>query len=134
MRQFEFTTATKEEITSKLDVFKDFQSSFNENLKISDYSEIYTSIFMIYQCYPANYKYFNALDTKKIKRTTKVIEIYSILDYDKIQIADEKKIKSILAETYLNSIEKHLKIKDFKHELFLKDIKNLLKPYILPKE
>ena len=130
MRNFEFTTATKEEITSKLDIFKELQTLFNEKLKISDYSEIYSSIFMVYQCFPTNSPYFNAKDYKRIRRKTNVIEIYSLLDYDKILLAGEKKIRTILSETYLNSIEKHLKIKNFNHLQFYKDVQNILNPYL----
>ena len=127
MRQFEFTTATKEEISSKLDVFKELQTLFNERLKISDYSEIYTSIFMVYQCFPSNSPYFSAKDSKKIRRKTNVIEIYSLLDYDKILLSDEKQIKYMMSETYLNSIHLHLKLKGFNHEKFYTDVQKLIK-------
>jgi hypothetical protein len=126
MRQFEFTTATKEEISSKLDIFKELQTLFNERLKISDYSEIYTSIFMVYQCFPSNSPYFSAKDSKKIRRKTNVIEIYSMLDYDEIIHADEQKIKSIMSATYLNSINQHLKIKGFNQSKFYADVQKLL--------
>lgn len=130
MNQFEFTIATKEEISSKLDVFKELQSLFNENLKISDYSEIYKSIFMIYQCFPENSPYFSAKESIKIRRKTNVIEIYSLLDYDEIMLADEKKIMSMMSETYLNSIQLHLKMKGFNQEKFYVNIQILLKPYL----
>jgi hypothetical protein len=126
MRQFEFTTATKEELTSKLDVFKELQILFNENLKISDYTEIYTSIFMIYQCFPANSSYFNAKAYSRIRRKTNVIEIYSLLDYEAILNADANKVKTILSVTYLNSINQHLKIKGFNHEQFYLDVQHLV--------
>jgi hypothetical protein len=130
MRQFEFTTATKEELTSKLDVFKELQALFNDNLKISDYTELYTSIFMVYQCFQENSPYFSAKDSKKIRRKTNVIEIYSILAYDEIIHADEQKIKSIMSVTYLNSINRHLKISGFNLKQFHTDVQNLLIPYL----
>ncbi len=130
MREFEFTTATKEELTSKLDVFKELQTLFNENLKISDYSEIYTSIFMVYQCFPENSSYFNAKAYSHIRRKTNVIEIYSLLDYETILNTDTNKVKTILSDTYLNSINQYLKIKGFNHEEFHNDVKQILKPYL----
>ncbi|MFN8254165.1 MAG: hypothetical protein U0W24_00655 [Bacteroidales bacterium] len=131
MRQFEFTTATKEEITSKLDVFKELQTLFNERLKISDYTEIYTSIFMVYQCFPENSPYFNAKAYSRIRRKTNVIEIYSLVDYDAILKADENKIKSLLSETYLSSINQFLKIKGFNYEQFYIDAKQIMKPFLI---
>jgi len=125
MRQFEFTTATKEELTSKLDVFKELQTLFNENLKISDYTEIYTSIFMVYQCYPTKSPYFNAKAYSRIRKKTNVIEIYSLVDYDTILKADENKVKSLLSETYLSSINQFLKIKGFDYERFFSDTMRL---------
>jgi len=127
MRQFEFTTATKEEITSKLDVFKELQTLFNERLKISDYTEIYTSIFMVYQCFPTNSPYFNAKAYSRIRRKTNVIEIYSILDYETILNVDVDKVKTILSETYLNSINQYLNKKGFDYDKFYTDIQKLLK-------
>jgi len=130
MKQFEFTTATNEALTSKLDVFKELQTLFNANLKISDYSEIYTSIFMVYQCFPIDSPYFNAKEYKRIRRKTNLIELYSLLDYNKIQNADEKEILHILSETYLKSIYQHLKIKDFQHVKFYNDVLTLLSSFL----
>ena len=130
MRQFEFTTATNEEITSKLDVFKELQTLFNERLKISDYTELYASIFMVYQCFPTNSPYFNAKAYSRIRSKTNVIEIYSLLDYETILNADVDKVKTILSETYLNSINQYLKIKGFNHEQFYKDVQHLLNLYL----
>jgi hypothetical protein len=130
MRQFEFTTATKAEITSKLDVFKDLQTLFNENLKISDYTEIYTSIFMVYQCFPVDSTYINAKSYSCIRSKTNVIEIYSLLDYETILNADVDKVKMILSETYLNSINQYLKIKGFNYKQFYLDVQHLLNLYL----
>ena len=130
MREFQFTTATKEEITSKLDVFKELQTLFNQSLKISDYTEIYSSIFMIYQCFPVNSNYFNAKAYSRICRKTNVIEIYSLLDYETIFNADVDKVKTILSETYQISINQYLKIKGFNHEQFYKDVQHLLNLYL----
>jgi hypothetical protein len=102
------------------------QTLFNENLKISNYTEIYTSIFMVYQCFPVNSPYFNAKAYRRIRRKTNVIEIYSLLDYETILNADEIKIKTILSVTYLNSINQHLKIKGFNHEQFYLDVQHLV--------
>ncbi len=126
MRQFEFTTATNEEISSKLDVFKELQTLFNERLKISDYTELYTSIFMVYQCFPENSPYFNAKAYSRIRRKTNVIEIFSLLDYETILNADAINIKTILSETYLYSINQYLKVKGFNHEQFYLDVRHLV--------
>jgi len=122
MNQFEFTTASNEIISSKLDIFKNLQTILNNNLNLVNYTQIVTSIFMIYQCFPANSQYFKAKDYKRIRQKNSVIEIYSLLDYDKIMISNPKEIQIILWQTYLNSITNHLKIKDFNQQKFYSDV------------
>ncbi|MFN8257698.1 MAG: hypothetical protein U0W24_18530 [Bacteroidales bacterium] len=134
MKQFEFTTATKEEISSKLDVYKVLQSLLNENLRISDYSEIFKSLLIVFQCFPENSPFFSAMDYKIIRRKTSIIELYSILKYDEIISADEVKIKSMMSEAFLNSIKLHLEINSFNQSQFYLDVQKLLEPFIPKKQ
>ena len=57
----------------------------------------------------------------------KVFDIYmNVPDYEKFRTATKLEAQKIIAELYLSGIKKYLsKQKDFKYELFYKDIKEL---------
>ncbi len=66
-------------------------------------------------------------DRKFNQRKIKSFDMYmNVPDYNKFRTATKQEAKKIIAELYLSGIKKYLsKQKDFKHELFYKDVKQL---------
>ncbi len=134
LHNFEISFALDKDIDlNKFLVGKQFEKLLNENLVLSNYTTKFSTLFMIFQCFEPENPYFNAKDYKVLRRKTKSMELYSLVDYKEALNADEKKMKSLLCDTYIKSIETHLNNKDFAFEAFIKDLKPIFVNFIAGK-
>jgi len=131
LNNFEISFALDKDIDLyKFLVGKQFERLLNENLKLSDYTEKFSTLFMIFQCFDSENLYFYVKDYKVLRRKSHSMELYSLVSYNEAIHADEKRMKTILFNTYLASVESHLNTKDFRLSIFLKDLKGLAELFL----
>ena len=96
----------------------------NNSTNINKYSNAIKNFLFIYIAMNPEQ---SVLPNKKImRRTHPVLELYMNVDFEKFRCTTKTKARKMLAELYLTGIKKYLsKQKDFKHELFYKDVKEL---------
>ena len=124
--KFGFSGMNDENI-SKAPVFicSELTNYFYE-FNISDYSTNYKELCFIHMAIdPSTYSF--RPDKKILRRKQNRFDMYmNVPDYDKFRTATKPEARKIIAELYLTGIKKYLsKQKDFKHELFYKDVKEL---------
>jgi len=107
---------------------KEIEKQLNANLKLSDYSDKFKTLFIIFQCFAPDNKYMQVKEDCKIKHKIQVVELYTIVDYSSFKISDELNKKQLIINSFITVIENKLNIKDFSKEKFITDIKNLLIP------
>jgi hypothetical protein len=131
LNNFEISFALDKDVDlNKFLVGKELENRLNENLILSNYTTKFSTLFMIFQCFEPENPYFNAKDYKVLRRKTQSLELYSLVDYNEANLAGEKKMKSLLCDTYLKSVETHLKGKDFAFEQFIKDLTPIFETFI----
>jgi len=126
MKAFEFTTASTEEIFKKLDFCISLNTKF-KNLRILDFTNSLNKIFFVFQAYPKDFQAFKAKEYKIMRRKTKTLELYLILDYERIMQGTDPENLLHIKEVFLKGCETFLKpLKDFKYNEFETKIKELL--------
>jgi len=126
MKAFEFTTASTEEIFKKLDFCISLNTKF-KNLRILDFTNSLNKIFFVFQAYPKDFQAFKAKEYKIMRRKTKTLELYLILDYERIMQSTDPENLQHIKEVFLKGCETFLKpLKDFKYNEFETKIKELL--------
>ncbi len=103
-----------------------FYNLLNINLNISNYTKKHNEIGLIFMAMNPHLS-LSRPDRKFNRRKFKSFDMYmNVPDYDKFRTATKPEAKKIIAELYLTGIKKYLsKQKDFNHELFYKDVKEL---------
>jgi len=125
MQTIFFTTAYWHEIEQKLNIYKVFADNFIDiNIKL--FSNQFNELFFVFQCFPLTSSR-KVEEFKTLRRKTKPLELYLILDYERImQGTDEENLLHI-KEVFLKGCETFLKpLNDFKWEEFELKIKELL--------
>ena len=123
MKEFQFSSSARSELTDKLSVFNRLRELLENDLTISDYTDKYTAIFVIYQVFASDDIYCQYKEKMTIRRKTNVIELYLNPDYNKFKEADNKTALQMLANTYFHGIKKYLsKRNDFDHKKFYEDV------------
>ena len=99
---------------------------FINNLLMKNYTKSQTELALIFMAIAPSTHSFRP-DRKFNRRKFKSFDMYmNVPDYDKFRTATKPEAKKIIAELYLTGIKKYLsKQKDFNHELFYKDVKEL---------
>ena len=98
----------------------------NNCLNLKVYTNLFKQILFISMAITPETKSFR-LDKKIMRRKFQTIELYiNVPDYNKFRTATKPEARKIIAKLYLSGIKKYLsKQKNFKHELFYKDVKEL---------
>ena len=97
------------------------------NIIIKDYTNLFDNLFIIFQAYPKDFPPFKAKEYKIMRRKTKVLELYLILDYERIMQGTDPENLLHIKEVFLKGCETFLKpLKDFKYNEFETKIKELL--------
>ena len=119
MRQFEITLAQDATLEKKLFLVKELRNTLNSKLTLTDYTDKLDTLFIIFQCFPADIKSRKVETFKKMRRKTKTLELYLVLDYNRImQGSDEENLQHI-KEVFRQGCQTFLKdMKGFDWEAF----------------
>jgi len=128
MKDIEFTAATLSDVGNKIFIFVPLQETINNNIKLNDYISTINHLVFFFQCFPKDIKSRKVEEFKTLRRKTKTLELYLILDYERImQGSDEENLQHI-KEVFVKGCETFLKpLKEFKWEEFNNQIQNILK-------
>jgi len=122
MKEINFTAAYWHEIENKLVIFKALNNLLTK-FDLSRYNNDTFNLFIIFQAYPKNFPAFNAKEYKIMRRKTKTIELYLILDYERIMQGTDPENLLHIKEVFLKGCETFLKpLKDFKWNEFIQKI------------
>lgn len=131
LRDFEISYAIEKDLqVEQFAVGNQLTDLLNKKLKLKNFCETITSLFIIFQCFDPQNEYIQPKTYQKFRRKTKVIELYLPLDYNKAKQADKAATLQILAENYISGIKLVLKRKDFKTEEFIKAVSTVFSPWI----
>ncbi len=127
MKQVEITLAQHASLEKKLFIVNKLSNELNEFLKISIYTNSFTTLFIIFQCFPKDIKSRKVEEFKTMRRKTKTLELYLVLDYERImQGSDEENLQHI-KEVFVKGCETFLKpLKEFKWKEFEEQLKQIL--------
>jgi len=126
MENLKYTFASNQK---GVDILINLPDLHNElkNIDISKYTDKITAIGLIFECFPkidptATFKEF-----KSLKRKTKVLELYLVLDYDRIVQGSDQENLEYIKEVFLQGCETFLKpLKDFDYNGFINEVKTAL--------
>lgn len=135
LRDFEITYAIEKDLqVEQFAVGNELTDLLNKELQLKSYCDTITSLFVVFQCFDPENDYIKPKAYQKLRRKTKVIELYLLLDYNKIKQADKATTLQILAENYISGVSEVLKRKDFNIIEFTDVVKRIFKPYIPEKQ
>ncbi len=130
LNDFEITYAAEKDLSvHRFVVGNRLADLLNEKLKISDYSDTVTTLFVIYQCFAPDNEYIKTEAFLRYRRKTKVIELHLLMDYNKVKEATETEMKQMFIELYKSAIPKYLNRKDFDAAKFSSDFKSIAEKY-----
>jgi len=97
-----------------------------ENFNIINYSNQINELFFIFQCFPST-SLRKVEEFKRLRRKTKTLELYLILDYERIMQGTDPENLQHIKEVFLKGCETFLKpLKEFKYNEFETKIKEIL--------
>ena len=106
-----------------LDNLRELTSNFN----ILNYSNQINELFFIFQCVPFDFKGHKVKEFKRLRRKTKTLELYLILDYERIMQGTDPENLQHIKEVFLKGCETFLKpLKEFKYNEFETKIKETI--------
>ena len=123
-KSFGFTAKVDEKNLHKVLQFRLIKELLNKHLNLSDYTKELSEIVFVYLASSPEIS-IPEKDFKKYRRKHKCLEIGVNIDYQCICKADKENSLKILAETYLKGIKTNMRYKDFDHNKFYKDVKQL---------
>ena len=105
---------------------RELVSILNQSLQINGYTKKITRVNLVFMVMNPSTHSFRP-DKKFWRWKAGHFDMYmNVPDYDKFRTATKPEARKIIAELYLTGIKKYLsKQKDFNHELFYKDVKEL---------
>jgi len=126
MKKINFTAAFWHEIENKLLIFDTLNDYFN-SFDLSNYNNNAFDLVIVFQAFPKDYPARKVEEYKIQRRKTKTLELYLILDYERImQGTDEENLK-LIKEVFLKGCETFLKpMKDFNYIDFSEKLKQIL--------
>jgi hypothetical protein len=131
LRDFEISFALEKDLQVEQFAFgNELAELLNKELRLQNYSTSIKCLFVVYQCFDPKNEYINVKESLKYKRKNSSLELFLIIDYIQVKLADMKKMKQILVESYISGVEKLLKHKEFNHILFFKDVSKFLSPFV----
>ena len=122
---FSFTNMIDSNINKDItdeDIF--ISNLLNKSTQINKYSNIIRNYLFIYIAIDPDKPFLS--DKKIMRHKTKRLDLYMNVNYKEFIRATKEEARKIIAELYLTGIKKYLsKQKDFNHELFYTDVKEL---------
>jgi len=121
--KIDFTSAYDEAIENKIKVYR----VLKQIGKIDFSYTVFNEVLIFFQCFPKDIKSRKVEEFKTLRRKTKTLELYLILDYERmVQGTDPENLQHI-KEVFLNGCETFLKpLKDFKWQEFSEEIQKTL--------
>jgi len=119
METIKFTSASTEEILSEINVYKKIKD-LTYGMDIGLYTSAITSLLIVFQAFPKNDLARKVLEYKILRRKTQTLELYLILDYERIMNGSDEENLNHIKEVFVKGCETFLKpMKDFKWEEFI---------------
>ncbi len=130
LKKFEITAACDQEVLTYFVGNTLLRDQLNTSISLPQYTQHINTVFVIFQA-------FNPSGCRKTEeyqiyhRKTNVLELYLVLNYNKLQQSDSKQALQLMAETYLHGINNFLlKRKDFDGKRFYNDVQKLFEPIL----
>ncbi len=118
MKTINFTAAYWKDIASKIYLYKELRFLV-ESIKIMDFTDKLESILIIFQAFPRDYPARKVEAFQKMRRKTKTLELYLVVDYERMLSASDAENLQHLKEVFLAGCETFLKKrKDLDWEAF----------------
>lgn len=92
-----------------------------ERIDITNYTDKFSILFIIFQSFPPNYPARKVEEFKRMRRKTKTLELYLVLDYDKIRLGTDDENLEYIKEIFFKGCETFIKpMKGFDWNAFIK--------------
>ena len=128
---FLFSATVDAEVAEKINLGVQIIELLNQHLKLSDFTQSITSLFIIPQCInPQHYEYLKPEERKVFRRKTKVLELYLLADYATVVALHDDEVTKYLSSLYLSGISRLIQVKDFKLNEFVSEVERVLYPYL----
>jgi len=127
MRNFEITVATNELANNKLDGILALRNDLNNNIKLVEKTSSFETLFIIFQCFPKDIKSRKVEEFKTLRRKTKTLELYLMLDYERIMQGSDQENLQHIKEVFVKGCETFLKpMRGFRWEEFESKVREAL--------
>jgi len=125
MKSIRFTAAYDEKTQKKVLVYSQLNTML-QNIEFNEYSNNFNQLGVVFQCLEP----FQTIETKEYKiqrRKTKTLELYLILDYERIMQGTDPENLQHIKEVFLKGCETFLKpLKDFKWKEFNYEVQKII--------
>ncbi len=121
-----FSAALHEEIKDKIFIYQKLEM-INNFINLKNYTNSLNELIIIFQAInPKSPR--KVTEFKRLRRKTKTLELYLILDYERIMQGSDQENLQHIKEVFLKGCETFLKpLKGFKWNEFNNQIQNILK-------
>jgi len=127
MKKINFSGAYWHEAKGKASIYTDLRDKL-EAFDLSIFNNDLFSLFIVFQAFPKDYPARKVLEYKIQRRKTKTLELYLVLDYERIMQGSDQENLLHIKEVFVKGCETFLKpLKDFKWEEFNNQIQTILK-------
>jgi len=125
MEKLQFNIACHKEISNKINI--DFFYNTFDNFPLENYTNILNSIVIIFQAInPQSPR--KVEEYKRMRRKTKTLELYLILDYERMMQGTDPENLQHIKEVFLKGCETFLMpLKDFKWKEFNDEIQKIIR-------
>jgi len=121
MGTIKFTIACHKEIENKIKIH--FFLDNITGIDLSLFTNNVENVFVVFQSFNPSSKAMIAKERKTMRRKTKTLELYLILDYERIMNGTDPENLQHIKEVFVKGCETFLKpLKDFKWEEFIQKI------------
>jgi len=125
-KNIKITEACTEEVAAKLETSISFENIINK-IDILKYVSELSVLFIIFQCFPKDIQSRVVKEYKIHRRKTQALELYLVLDYDKIMAGTDAENLEHIKDVFLKGSETFLKpLKGFNYDGFMEEVKNLI--------
>ncbi len=126
MNTIKITDAYFAPAREKLDKISDLKKQVR-NIMLNEYTNQFDILFIIFQCFPKDIKSRKVVEFKIQRRKTKTLELYLILDYERIMQGTDPENLQHIKEVFLKGCETFLKpLKDFKWKEFNDEVQKII--------
>jgi len=126
MKNIKFTGAFWHEIKEKVNIYKELKKLLS-SFDLSPYNNDSFDLFIVFQAFPKDYPARKVLEYKIQRRKTKTLELYLVLDYERIMQGSDEENLNLIKEVFVKGCETFLKpMKGFRWEEFEEQLKQIL--------